>query len=192
MICTKRSVACFVSILLCVFLCIMAGEASAQEMFLLTFGNGKTQVRLYADYFCGPCSGLEPKIEHLVSDLVRRHIIAMTFIDAPFHRYSAFYAKYFFYILNERKDINHALKARDALFEAAKSSLYEQNNLEAFLQERGFKFKAFDVKATTDILQNYLREDQIVSTPTCVIIKGKKKEITVGSDDIVKALEQLK
>ncbi|HVN96282.1 MAG TPA: thioredoxin domain-containing protein [Syntrophorhabdaceae bacterium] len=174
------------------FFSLMAGRVAAQDMFLLTFGNGKTEVKLYADYFCGPCSNMEPKIEYLVGDLVRRHIITVTFIDAPFHKYSALYAKYFFYILNEKKEIGHALKARDALFEAAKDSIYEEQDLGAFLQRKGFKFKPFDVKATGEILQGYLREDQVGSTPTCVIIRGKDKETAVGSDDIVRALTRLR
>jgi thiol-disulfide isomerase/thioredoxin len=189
----KHSAKCVLSaLLLFVFLFTITGTVSAQELSLISFGKGQIQVRLYADYFCGPCRILEPRIEYLVSDLVKRNVITITFIDAPFHKYSSLYAKYFLYILNEKKDINRAIKARNTLFEASNDSLFEQTNLEAFLQEKGLKFKAFDVKATGDILQNYLREDQIVSTPTCVILKGKKKEVSVGPDDIVKALEQLK
>ena len=90
-------------------------------MSLFSFGKGKTQVRLYADYFCGPCRNLEPKIEYLISDLVKRNIITIIFIDAPFHKYSSLYAKYFLYIINDKKEISHALKARSMLFEASKS-----------------------------------------------------------------------
>jgi hypothetical protein len=191
--CQERLSAKYVlSAALFLFIFAITGTASAQEMSLFSFGRGQIQVRLYADYFCGPCRNLEPKIEYLVNDLVKRNTITITFIDAPFHKYSSIYARYFLYILNEKKDISRALKARNILFEAAGNSLYEQDSLEAFLLTKGLKFKAFDVKATGEILQNYLREDQIVSTPTCVIIRGKKKEVAVGLDDIVKALEQLK
>lgn len=188
----RRSEKRILSIVLFLFLFIITGTVSAQEMSLFSFGKGQIQVRLYADYFCGPCRNLEPKIEYLISDLVRRNVITIIFIDAPFHKYSSLYAKYFLYILNEKKDINRALKARNVLFEAASNSIYEQSNLETFLQGKGFKFKIFDVKATGDNLLSYLREDQINSTPTCVIIKGKKKEIAAGLDDIMRALEQLK
>jgi hypothetical protein len=188
----RHSGKCILSAVLFLFLFTITGTVSAQEMSLFSFGKGQIHVRLYADYFCGPCRNLEPKIEYLISDLVKRNAITITFIDVPFHKYSSLYVKYFLYIINEKKDINHALKARNILFEAASNSLYEQNNLEAFLQEKGFKFKTFDAKATGDVLQNYLREDQIVSTPTCVIIRGKKKEVAVGPDDIVKSLEKLK
>jgi hypothetical protein len=174
------------------FLFAIAGAVSAQEMSLLTFGKGKIQVRLYTDYFCGPCSNLEPKIEYLLTDLIRRDIIAITFVDVPFHKYSSFYAKYFLYILNEKKEISHILKARATLFEAARNSIYDQDNLETFLQKKGFSFKTFDTKPVFNILQHYLQEDQINSTPTCVILDGKRREIVSGSDNIAKALEKLK
>ena len=134
-------------------------QASAQDMSLFSFGKGKIQVRLYADYFCGPCRDLEPKIEYLISDLVKRDIITITFIDAPFHKYSSLYAKYFLYILSEKKEINHALKARATLFEASKIPLDDEGKLEAFLQKKGVKFKIFDTKPVFAILQNYIRED---------------------------------
>ena len=68
----------------------------------------------------------------------------------------------------------------------------EQEKLEAFIQNKGFKFKIFDTKPVFAILQNYIREDQINATPTCVIINGKTKEAFYNGEDIVKALEKLK
>lgn len=174
------------------FLFTITTAVSAQEMSLLTFGKGKIQVKLYTDYFCGPCSNLEPKIEYLVTDLIRRDVIALTFVDVPFHKYSSLYAKYFLYILNEKKEINRALKARTMLFEAARNSVYEEEKLEAFLQKKGLAFKTFDTKPVFNILQHYLQEDQINSTPTCVILDGKKKEVVSGSENIAKALDKFK
>ena len=155
----ELAVKLILSIILFLFIFAIAETVSAQEMSLFSFGKGKIQVRLYADYFCGPCSNLEPKIEYLISDLVKRNIITITFIDVPFHKYSSLYAKYFLYILNDKKEIGHALKARDALFEAAKIPIDEEEKLEAFLQKKGFKFKIFDTKPVFAILQNYIRED---------------------------------
>ncbi len=180
------------SIVLFLFLFTAAGTVSAQEMSLFSFGKGKTQVRLYADYFCGPCRNLEPKIEYLISDLVRRDIITITFIDAPFHKYSSLYAKYFLYILSEKKEIGHALKARAVLFEASKIPVDEEEKLEAFLQKKGFKYKTFDTKPVFAVFQNYIRDDQLNATPTCVILNGKKKEAFYNGETIVKALENLK
>ena len=185
----KRAIS---AILLFLFLCFIPVAVSAQEMFLLSFGKGQIQVKLYADYFCGPCRKLEPKIEYLISDLVKRGSITITFIDAPFHKYSSLYTKYFLYILNEKKDISRALKARTVLFEGAKDNIFEGEKLETFLQKQGIKFKPFDVKPVFTVLQNYLREDSITSTPTCVIVDNNKKEVFAGTDNIVKALENIR
>lgn len=189
---TKNTNNCIPVIILFLLIFIISTTASAQDMSLFSFGKGKTQVRLYADYFCGPCRDLEPKIEYLISDLVKRGIITMTFIDAPFHKYSFLYAKYFLYILSDKKEIGHALKSRTALFEASKIPLDEEKKLEAFLQKKGVKFKIFDTKPVFAILQNYIRDDQLNATPTCIIINGNKKEAFYNADDIVKALEKLK
>jgi thiol:disulfide interchange protein DsbA len=166
--------------------------ADSREMSFLAFGNGKIDVRLYADYFCGPCSALEPKIEYPILDLVRRDIITITFVDTPFYKYSALYARYFLYVLNEKKELRHALTARAAFFEAAKAKINEREKLEAFLLAREIRFKPFEVKPVFNILQGYLREDKISSTPSCVIRNGDKKEVYTGGENIIKALEALR
>jgi len=188
----EYTVKLILSVILFLFIFAIAGTVAAQEMSLFSFGKGKIQVRLYADYFCGPCSNLEPKIEYLISDLVKRNIITITFIDTPLHKYSTLYAKYFLYILNSKKNLDHALKTRDALFEASKISIDEEEKLEAFLQKKGIKFKIFDTKPVFTILQNYIRDDQINSTPTCVILKGNTKEVFNGDENVLKAFENLK
>jgi thiol:disulfide interchange protein DsbA len=180
------------SIILFLLIFAIAETVSAQDMSLFAFGKGKIQVRLYADYFCGPCSRLEPKIEYLISDLVKRNIITITFIDMPLHKHSMLYAKYFLYVLNNKKTLDHALKTRDALFEAAKIPIDEEEKLEAFLQKKGFRLKIFDTKPAFAILQNYIRDDLMNSTPTCVILKGNTKEVFGGEENILKGLEKLK
>ena len=102
------------------------------------------------------------------------------------------YAKYFLYILNNKKTLDHALKTRAALFEAAKIPIDNDEKLEAFLQKKGIQFKIFATEPVFATLQNYIREDVINSTPTCIILNGNKKEIYNGYDTIPKALENLK
>jgi len=157
---------------------------------LPTFGTGKTQVRLYTDYFCGPCSALEPKLEKTITELVKSGTITITFIDTPIHKHSGLYAMYFLYVLNEKKEFNHALRARAMLFEAAKNKITEKEKLEEFLKKRGIGFKPFDVTPTLSFYNNYFQEDQINATPTCVIYNGKKNSFT-GVGNITKALERL-
>ncbi len=170
----------------------LPGSAFSKEMSLLAFGSGKIDVRLYTDYFCGPCGASESKIEHSILDLVTKNAITVTFVDTPFYKYSSLYVRYFLYILNENKELRHALAARAALFEAARAKIYEQGKLEAFLRAKGIGFKPFDVRPAFNMLQGYLREDKINATPSCVIRNGGKKEVHSGGENILKALEGLK
>jgi thiol:disulfide interchange protein DsbA len=159
---------------------------------LTSFGNGKTRVRLYADYFCGPCRSLEPRVDPIVKKLVQENTINITFIDVPFHKYSSLYARHFLFILKEKKDLTHALSVRAVLFDMAKENLTEAEKIDEYLKNKGIKFKPFDVKPLFSIFEGYLREDNITSTPACVIERNGKKEIFKGGDDILKSLENLK
>ncbi len=147
-------------------------------------------VRLYADYFCKPCSALEPKLDSAITDLVKKRVITITFIDTPVHKETTLYAKYFLYILNEKKELNYALRARAVLFEAAKQKITDSKRLEAFILQKGIKMKPFDVTSTFGVLGSYLNEDNIKSTPTCIIENKGKKERFTGAD-IATALNHL-
>ena len=162
----------------------------AEEVLIPTFGNGKINVRLYTDYFCGPCSKLEPKIEPLIVNLVKKKIISITFIDTPVHKFSSLYATYFLYILNEKNEFNHALNARDVLFEAAKNNITGKEELEKFLKKQNIKFRPFNVSPTFGIMNKFFQEDKIKATPTGVIFNGEKNSFR-GVTDITKALEGL-
>jgi len=167
------------------FLVLFKGTAApvyAADTLIPSFGNGHVQVRLYTDYFCKPCNALEPKLEPVINDLVKRGVITITFIDAPVHKETTLYAKYFLYILNEKKELNYALRARAVLFEAAKQKITDSNKLEAFIKKKGIGFKPFDVKLTFGIFSSYLKEDKINKTPTCVINNRGKRENFTGSN----------
>ncbi len=169
-----------------------AAGAQSSDMFLLAFGRGKVEAKLYSDYFCGACKALEPNIEYLVTDLVKRNVLTITFVDVPMHKHSAMYARYFLYILNTKKEIGHALKARAALFEAAQQNITDKDKLEAFLNSKGFKLKPFDAKPVFTILQGYIRADTINATPTCVTVRNDKKDFHQGVGNITKMLDGLK
>ena len=162
----------------------------AGDILLPSFGNGHVQVRLYTDYFCKPCNALEPKLDPVINDLVKRGVINITFVDAPVHKETTLYAKYFLYMLNEKKEFRHALRARAILFEAAKQKITDAKKLEVYIQQKEMRFRSFDVESTFGIFSRYLNEDAIKSTPTCIIYnKGKKKRFT--GNDIVAALNRL-
>jgi hypothetical protein len=167
----------------------------APEGMAPSLGSGKVKVRLYTDYFCAPCRALEPKIEPIIADLVKRNAATVTFIDAPFHKYSPLYTKYFLFICREKKDPNAILRARNLLFEASwqrtkegQPVIADQNKLEEFLTKNGIKFKPYDAKPVFTVLEALLREDKIMETPMCVIMNGDKREVFRGGAEIIKGL----
>jgi len=165
---------------------------SAAEALVPSFGIGKINVRIYTDYFCPPCRSMEPKIEPILKELIKTNSVNITFIDTPFSRASVIYAKHFLYILNEKNDFDLALHARTALIGKAAEKIIEEPELQKYLIEKGFKFKPFDLKATLEKLNNYLEEDKINATPTCIVDRDGKKERFSGGPDIIKALNGLK
>lgn len=160
--------------------------------FLPTFGKGKIKLRLYTDYFCGPCSHLETQIEGLLKTLIEKNIVTVTFIDVPFYKHSSMYVKYFLYSLNEKKNLDYAFKVRTALFNAAKDKITDEKNLVEYLKKNSINVKPFEEKNIYQVFERYLnREDKINATPTCVIIDGEKKEIFKGTNEITNALKRL-
>ncbi len=176
-------------------LLLLVGPAStvclADEPALSTFGDGKTVVRLYADYFCYPCQEMEPGIELILADLDRQRAVKIVFIDTPFNRYSSLYVRYFLYAMNEKKTLDNAFIVRKALIEAARKRIVDAEKLEAFLNEKKVGFRPFDVKPVFNTLSGYLKQDEIDSTPTCVIEMNNKTYKYKGAD-ITDALERLR
>lgn len=178
----------------CIYSACVAAPPGNQVTDLITsFGTGKIKVRLYSDYFCVSCRTTEPKIEPTIKKLVQNNTISITFIDVPFHPpKSILYAKYFLYILNNKKEFDHALAARTILFDAGKENIVEKDKIEEYLKNKNIKLKSFDEKPLFNLFVNYIKEDNINSTPTCVIERDGKKEISKGGDNILKSLEGLK
>ncbi len=178
------------------FFCLVSIPAysigEGKNSLITTFGEGKITVRLYSDYFCGPCSYLEPRLEGIVERLVKKNLVNITFIDVPFSKYSSLYVRYFLYALNEKKTLENALKTRDVLFNAAREKIKGPLDLEAYLNKSRIKIKPFDPKHVYETFERYLNtEDNINATPSCVIIRGDKKETYKGANEIIKALESL-
>jgi len=186
----------FCTVLLLLLTPILPVSAGASTdvvgLSFLSFGTGKIQVRIYADYFCGPCSSIEPLIEAKIADLVKRKVINVTFVDAPFHKNSMLYVRYYLYILNEKKEIGHILAARAALFEAAKANIVDKSKLEDFLQKKGIPFRPFDEQPTLAIMERYTQEDKVNATPMMVVYRGFKKEVYNGTTEIPQGLDSLK
>ena len=164
----------------------------AEENFITAFGSGRVNVRIYTDYFCAPCRAAEPEIETLLTKLLEKNTIRLTLVDTPVHKETPLYARYFLYILNENKRFfAQAMLARGALFEAAAQNILTAKDLEAFLAKRNIKFKPLDAAPIFKNMENYIKEDSIHSTPSCVIYGPKGKRVSVGKIEIIKGLKGL-
>jgi hypothetical protein len=166
--------------------------AFAEEPLQPSFGNGRIHVRVYSDYFCNPCSKLDPEIAAPIANLVKKNVIRVTFVDTPVHQHTTLYARYFLYSLNEKKDIDYANKVRHVLFQAAGQNISEREQLEAYLKKNGIKYKVYDPSPSFNILTGYLAEDKVRSTPTVVIIDSGRKQVVKGPANIAKAIGELK
>ncbi|MEO0250597.1 MAG: thioredoxin domain-containing protein, partial [candidate division WOR-3 bacterium] len=169
-------------IALTLFLCMTlpiggsASPATADAQPFPSYGSGKVTVRLYTDYFCPPCRAMEPSLEPLIHDLVKRNAIRLTFVDTPIYQYSPEYARYFLYALNKKNEFEHALRVRQILFRAAEEKLIQKEQFEERLKKNGIEWSAFDVKSTLQRFDALMNEDKINATPTAVVINGGKKE----------------
>jgi len=139
-----------------------------------------------------PCRGIEPQLEPLITDLMKTGKINLIFVDTPTSPHTHLYVQYFIYSLNAKNNFENALQVRNVLFEAAEKRILEKAKLEEFLRLKGMEFKPVDISPVLEFWNRLLMEDNIRSTPSCIITNGVKKEISKGSLEVVKALEDLK
>lgn len=156
------------------------------------YGTGEVIVRVYTDYFCSPCRASEAVLEPLLIDLLKSKKVTVTFVDTPVHRDSQLFASYFLYALNARNDFENALRARSALFEAARNKISGKDALEKFLKEKGVTFAFFNVTPILKKLNRLLENDRVTATPTCVIFKNDTPDKKVGSREIINALKEIR
>jgi hypothetical protein len=180
-----------------VFLIVCSGAAELdtagrQENPLPSFGSGAIKVRLYTDYFCPSCRDMEPELEPILLDLVKDGTIHLTFVDVPTSQYTGLYVRHFLYALAEKGDIDSVVHARRTLFEAAEKKVVDKNQLVNLLAEKKIGLKPIDLAPAQNLWNRLLQEDQIRSTPSCVIIQGEEKKTHVGSLEVIKALEILR
>lgn len=186
---------CLSAVLLAVIsivLFLTGGYAWGQETLFPVYGAGAVQVRIYTDYFCPPCRGMEPAVEPVLRDLIKRGMVRLTLVDTPFNKYTPLYARYFLYTLKAKNDFEHALKVRNILFdEAANGHFTTKEQLEKIFKGKGIPYQAFEPKPIFAHYNTLIKEDSVDATPSCVIIRSGKKEKFVGGPDIIKALQAI-
>jgi len=175
-----------------IVLFLTGGYAWGQETLFPVYGAGAIQVRIYTDYFCPPCRGMEPAVEPVLRDLIKRGMVRLTLVDTPFNKYTPLYARYFLYALNAKNDFEHALLVRNTLFDAATNRHFTtKERLEEIFKGKGIPWQAFEPKPAFDRYNSLIKEDNVDATPTCVIIRAGKKEKFVGGPDIINALKAM-
>jgi hypothetical protein len=177
------------------FLLFFSGSttpAYAAEPVMTGFGKGSVEVRLYTDYFCESCREEEGEVIAQITELAGKNLIRVVFIDTPIYPETVLYAHYFLTALNAKGDLGQATAARGALFEAAGKKMNGKEALEAFLKTKGIEMRPFDTIPVFKIFSNYLKEDKINSTPTCVIIGPQGKQTLIGREEIAKGLRSLR
>jgi len=171
---------------------LVGGYTHGQDMPFPTYGSGAIQVRIYTDYFCPPCRAMEPAVEAVLRDLIKKNVIRLTLVDTPFSRNTPLYVRYFLYALNAKNNVDHALRVRNILFDAATDKQFStKENIEELFKNKGIAYTVFDAKPAFDRFNALIKEDNIHATPTCVIVKGGEKEHFIGGEDIVNALKRL-
>lgn len=188
----KKGVLAFLVIVIVGIISTGSSHARVKDMPFPTYGAGAIHVWIYTDYFCPPCRAMEPALELILKDLVKRKIITLTLVDTPFKPYSSLYARYFLYALNSKNQFIHALRVRSVLFDAAKSEQFStKESINALFKNKKIPFAVFDPTPVFDRFKTLVMEDKIRSTPTCVIVRGGEKEHVIGGQDIINALKAI-
>lgn len=168
-----------------------AGDASGEKKgYMPTFGKGPIDVRVYANYFCGPCREMEPVVEPILHELIENEEIRLTFIDVPMHQAMP-YIRHYLYAMHANGSIANAFTVRGLLFDIALQQGDEENIKKAFEAEN-IAYEPYDLTETFAQFNAWLRSDQVRSTPFMVISAGDTTETFRGMRNILEALEKIK
>lgn len=187
------------SLLRIVLAAVMVGFVFADPLFAREleapfpqYGAGPVEVRIYSDYFCPPCRAMKPQVELILQDLLKRNAITLIWVDTPFSRNSAVFAKYFLFALKSKNHADHASRVRTILNDATSDrQISTEAHIEALLKSKNIPYTAFDAKPVFERYNALIKEDRINATPTCVIIRAGKKDKFIGAPDIIAALKSL-
>jgi protein-disulfide isomerase len=187
-------VAVAVGVLLTCMLSVPGSTAPlfAADLALPAFGEGAVEVRVFTDYFCGPCGAEEQEVIAAITELVAKNRIRVLFIDTPLYPETVLYAGYFLAAINAKREFGQAVAARAALFEASGLQIRGKGELEGFLAKKGLEVRPFDTAPVFAQFSKLIKEERINSTPTIVIMGPQGKQILGNKEQILKALGDLR
>lgn len=162
------------------------------QLLLPSYGNGPIEVRLYTDYFCGPCQALEKELVNILPGLVESGKVRLTLIDTPMYKYSGVYARYFLYALAQQENsFAKAYPLKKLLFQAAEAEIYGEEALKHYLAFSGIQFADIDLLPTLTEYSRLIKEDRVNTTPRMVLVKNGTKESFSGAQEIFTQLKGL-
>jgi thiol-disulfide isomerase/thioredoxin len=159
-----------------------------------SLGKGTYEIIMFADYFCPPCKRIDTKAEPLLKELLDTGKVKIKFVDVPFNNATPIYAKYYLYAANADSGADNILRVRKTLFDAAQvKQIQKEDALIIYLNEQKILWKAMDEKSIFTKLSAIIKENNIKSTPTCVIrYSAKDVKIFIGDIEIWNGLNALK
>jgi len=169
-----------------------AAQSEPRQLLLPSYGEGPVEVRLYTDYFCGPCQALEKQLVNILPGLVESGKVRLTLVDTPMHKYSGLYAQYFLYALAQRENsFAAAYPIKKLLYKAAEEEIYGEEALKHFLAFSGIEFADIDLMPTLTEYSRLIKEDKVNSTPRMVVVNNGGKESFSGAQEIVTKLKSI-
>lgn len=171
-----------------------AYSASGPSMMKLMpeYGDGPVEVRLYTDYFCGPCNALEQELESMLPQLMAGNKVKLVLVDTPMYKYSSLYARSFLTSLAAAgNSFEEARKLKKIHFNAAQKKVHGESELKSYLEKAGVKQLEIDVMPVFQRYSEMLKEDHVNSTPRMVVIKNGQKESFRGSGNIYQQLKKM-
>ena len=165
----------------------------AEKSALPSYGDGSREVILYTDYFCPPCQALESELEPILDELLAKGGVKITLVDAPVHKLTPLYARYFLFAANAGKGFKDAMHARRVLFSIARAgAVSTEEGLESELRKQGVAFQPYDLSRVFATMNEMLKTHDIRSTPTCVVTYSSTDVRKYsGPDEIKKGLTTL-
>ncbi|MEN6318371.1 MAG: thioredoxin domain-containing protein [Syntrophaceae bacterium] len=161
-----------------------------EKLPMPSYGTGQYEVIIFTDYFCPSCQSLESELDPILNKLLEKGDIKITFVDAPVHKLTQLYGKYFLYVVNANPNFKDILYARKVLFSIAKANVVTtEENLASELKAQGVTFQPYDLSKVYITMNEMMKNHDIRSTPTCVV-KYSNSDIRkyMGPDDIKRAL----
>jgi len=169
-----------------------ATPTGAAHLTLPKFGEGPVNVRLYSDYFCGPCQKLEPDVEKILLELIEENKIRLVFVDVPTSSHTPLYISYYLALAQQEKSLEEVFHIRQLLFDAAKDKITDNQALAKYLTDNGLPEMTVSREQPPAESFRYMKEDGIDTTPMMVIVRENEKETYAGRTKILNALEELK